>query len=82
MITALLVLAGKTPLVSAFVVLAQVVCNLPQCEVCKNIDPDSWLWIFSGCWIIGSSSTLASIGVGTVMAIIARVMVLSAPKGR
>lgn len=42
-------------------VLAQTVCNLPQCTVCRDIDPDSWWWIFSGCWLIGSDAFAAGL---------------------
>lgn len=56
---------------------AQTICNLPQCTACKDIDPDSWSWIFHGCWLFSSSAGLASLGVGALMALYVGIQVWS-----
>ena len=43
---------------------------------CKNIDPDSWGWIFSGCWLINSSVIAELVG-GAVLALMVGVMFTS-----
>lgn len=63
-------------LFKAGIVLAETICNLPGCSVCKGVDPDSWEWIYKGCWMFGSSAPSA-MGVGLVMAAMVGVMSLS-----
>ena len=50
-------------MIATVLLIADVIVKNP----CANIDPDSWAWIWSGCWIIGSRAGLA-FGVGATMA--------------
>lgn len=45
-------------------ILADVVVNNP----CAGIDPDSWLWILRGCWLIGRSASAGPLALGVTMA--------------
>lgn len=66
-------------MISTLIVVAQTSCNRAPCNVCIGVDPDSWEWIFKGCWMVGSPA-VASFGVGLVMALMVLAMHWSAPK--
>lgn len=68
-------------LFKAGIVLADTICNLPQCTVCKGVDPDSWEWIYKGCWLFGSP-TAASLGFGFVLAAMVGVQLWAAPRAK
>jgi hypothetical protein len=37
---------------------------------CADIDPNSWAWIFSGCWIFTFFPVLLAIGLAVLMAVL------------
>lgn len=63
-------------MIALMLIVADTVCQLPSCTACKGVDPDSWEWIYKGCWLYGSSA-VSSMGFGLVMAAMVGVMSLS-----
>lgn len=48
------------------------VADLVVKNPCANIDPDSWAWIFSGCWIFSFWPALLSVTVALLLAVMLR----------
>lgn len=44
---------------------------------CANIDPDSWAWIFSGCWIFSQSPVWLPLFGSVTVALLLAVMLRS-----
>lgn len=48
------------------------VADLVVKNPCANIDPDSWAWIFSGCWIFTFWPALLALGLAWMLAALLR----------
>lgn len=44
------------------------VADLVVKNPCANIDPDSWAWIFSGCWIFSLWPAFLSLALALMLA--------------